>query len=289
MNDLPYSNEELIAELQRRVNLSGECLRLEEEVRNLSEQLRKSEKGKSRFLSNVRNEIVNPLTSILGLASFIENNSTGEKIKNMSSLIYDQAFTLDFQLRNIIIAAEIEMGEVKPMGTKVDVNALVKDQVNYHKSSREQTNFNFKLDTPESLTFSTDPYILQTILTNLLANAIEYSGENSQIVLEGADVDGVLSITIKDFGAGITQEEQKVIFDRFEQAESGLTKSHKGHGLGLSIVNELLNILNGSIQLWSTPHEGTTVKIKIPSLPSDVSSVMASTGNDIFFTDEQEF
>jgi signal transduction histidine kinase len=290
------TTEQLLAELQTRNGQHfafpkpDECRRLENEVKRLSSLLRDSEHGKSQFLSNVRNEINNPLTSILGLAASISGLPVDEKVKNMSRLICQQAFDLDFQMRNIMMAADIEMGELKPMGSQLDILSLIKDQVTFLKHRIDHSNVEVKVITPRMLNFPTDPSLLQTICANLLANAIEFSGQKKIVIINASEKDGKLKIGVTDFGPGIDDEKQKIIFERFQQVETGLTKSHPGHGLGLTVVHELVEILNGTIELQSAAEQGTTVTIQIPSLSANALAIGTSAfGNDLIFSQEEEF
>jgi len=295
MTPMSLTNEELLTELKGRLRQTSdqrkalEYLRLEDEVRDLSAQLQKSEKGKSQFLSNIRNEINNPITSILGLSASVVSMSTGEKVKRMSNLIYQQAFELDFQMRNIIVAAEIEMGEINPLGSNVDVVTLIEEQVAYLRPKIEQSSVFIKLGLPEALKFNTDAYLIQIICANLLTNAIEYSGLNKMVIVEADECDGNLVIDVKDFGIGVAPEKQKMIFDRFQQADTGATKSHPGHGLGLTIVKELTEQLQGKLVLRSMPGEGTQVQVVIPALKLNQASESVSVfGNEVLFTSEVE-
>lgn len=294
-NQSPFTNDQLMAELENRLSQTvdqskkNECILLEEEVRRLSAKLQESERGKSQFLSNVRNEINNPLTAILGLAASINGISAEEKVKRMSTLIYQQAFELDFQMRNIIVASEIEMGDIKPMSSRVDIVSFLEDQLIYLKPKTDVNPVTVKLQLPDLLKFWTDPYLLQTICVNLLANAIEYSGSHKEVIVIAFEKDDQLIIEITDFGIGIELEKQKIIFDRFRQAETGRTKTHPGHGLGLTIVHELIEILNGTIALQSTTGKGTTIKIQLPILQHEGSCNLAMSGNEMLFTDGEEF
>jgi len=282
-------------ELEITINRKGdsskacECCELEDEVRRLSMKLQESEKGKSQFLSNVRNEINNPLTAILGLASSIVGITTEEKVRRMSTHIYQQAFELDFQMRNIIVASEIEMGDIKPMSSRVNIVTLLEDQIAYLKPKLDAMDVTIKLQLPDLLKFYTDPYLLQTICTNLLTNAIEYSGPNKIVIVDAYQLDEQLTISVTDFGKGIEPEKQKVIFERFRQAETGQTKSHPGHGLGLTIAHELTEILNGSIELNSSLGKGTAIKIQIPALHHEGTSSLSISGSELLFSDGEVF
>jgi signal transduction histidine kinase len=234
----------------------SETAMFEDEILQLSARLRQSESGKSQFLSNVRNEINNPMASIIGLAASIVGLSTEEKVKRMSSLIQKQATQLDFQMRNIIMAAEIELGAVCPSPSRVNVNSLVDDQLNYFNHAIVEKNIEVSICISDRLRFQTDSQMLQLICLNLIANAIEFCGARRQIIIEAGVNDKQLEISVIDFGLGFNVTRQAEIFQRFSQLESGVCKTHKGHGLGLCIVNDLISSLQGTLTISSQPDTG---------------------------------
>jgi signal transduction histidine kinase len=260
---------------------------MEEEIRNLSTRLRQSEAGKSHFLSNVRNEINNPMASIIGLAASIYGLSTEEKVKRMSALIQKQASQLDFQMRNIIMAAEIELGELRHLKSRVNVNSLIEDQVCYFNHTIEEQKIEVTFRVDDHLRLTTDSQMLQSICLNLIANAIEFCGPRKQVIIEGKIVSGILEISVIDFGMGLSEENK--IFRRFNQHESGVCKKHKGHGLGLCIVNELINRLGGILLVNSDIGSGTKVTIQIPEITAIEGVACSSNGNESLFTVDEEF
>jgi signal transduction histidine kinase len=289
------TNDELIAELKLRMsydfsnsrNAESDC---DEEIARLSAKLTASEKCKSQFLSNVRNEINNPLTAILGLASSIRGLSPSEKVRHLSTMIYDQAFDLDFQMRNIIAAAEIESGDLVPLSARINVVNVLQDQLTYMQSRIDEKRINVRLEVEDTLRFRTDGYLLQTICMNLFANAIEYSSRNKSVIVTACQSGENLLIQVIDFGIGIDPEKQELIFERFHQADAGGTKLHRGHGLGLTIARQLVQLLGGKLSLHSTSGNGTTVKIELPPLPEDKNFIGASgSGNELLFSGGEEF
>jgi signal transduction histidine kinase len=290
------SNKTLLDELTKRLSQNQETAaleeiaRLEEETRQLGMRLRESENGKSQFLSNVRNEINNPLSAIMGLAASITGLTSEEKIRHMSQLIERQASELDFQMRNIIMAAEIEAGEITKTCSRVDVCSLVENQIAYlkHRISDHGTTVELSID--EQLKFRTDANILQIICLNLFSNAVEYCGSNKIVMIDVERKRDHLELSVRDFGSGIEPALQSEIFQRFKQGETGVTKKHSGHGLGLCIVNELTNLLNGSIEFHSTPVRGTTVKVTIPEMAAtDLAENTLNFGSALLFTEGETF
>jgi signal transduction histidine kinase len=279
---------ELLDRLHLKEKMSPVYLALEDEVKNLSKQLREAEQGKSDFLSNVRNEINNPLTSVLGLAESISFISKEEKIRRLASLIHEQAFELDFQMRNMIIASEIEMGVINPMIAQVDILSLIESQIDYLRLKVNSTKVVIQLQSSDWVTHPTDSYLLQSVLSNLLANAIEFSGPAKKVDVKILAHEHGLIINIADFGEGISIDKQRLLFSRFKQLDSRTTKLHRGHGLGLAIVHELVSILGGTIELNSSEKTGTSITLTFPT-PDVKPNASSSYSNDVIFTDGEEF
>lgn len=264
-------------------------------VRNLeglNKKLQESESLKSNFLSNVRNEINNPLTSIMGLSEQIINgvNLDIDSIMHRALMIYSEAFDLDFQLRNIFIAAELEAGEATPSIARVDVNALIKSTINAfrHKANKKEilVHYSYKsiYETEDENLLKTDPEKLKLILSNLLSNALEFSFDRGRVELVAKRDNKYLVFSLKDNGIGIKEENQKVIFDRFRQIETGMTRTHGGHGLGLSITRDLVALLGGTMNIVSTKDKGSIFMVSIPEadtlMPVDTFS---DDGNILVF------
>jgi signal transduction histidine kinase len=236
----------------------------------------------------------NPLASILGLSKNIQSIDFKhwERTKHMASLIHTEAFSLDFQLKNIFAAAELESGEQVLEVTQVDISALLKSVVDMysHQAKAKQITIQLQgfITECKNTYFKTDPAKLQLIVSNLIANAIEYSYPKSNIILTGRRPQETLTICVKDFGIGINKAEQDIIFNRFTQLDRGITKSHKGHGLGLSVTKALLEILNGQIQVHSVMGKGSTFTVFIPESDIAVDNV-ATDGNELFFNEGELF
>jgi signal transduction histidine kinase len=137
-------------------------------------------------------------------------------------------------------------------------------------------------------TFKTDPAKLQLIISNLIANAIEYSHPRSEIVVKIWIQKEVLHISVQDFGVGINKADQDIIFNRFTQLDSGITKSHRGHGLGLSVTKALLEVLDGKIEVNSKLSEGSTFTVSIQESEAEVEH-FATDGNELFFNEGELF
>ncbi|MHB8058752.1 MAG: sensor histidine kinase [Desulfuromonadaceae bacterium] len=292
------TDEKLIEELSNRFAQSRKAFSdlsvVNGKLLEMNERLKRSESLKSNFLSNIRNEINNPLNAIMGLAGQLAIVGAGnEEISSVCSLIGAEANHLDFQLRNIFMAAELEAGEVNPRCVKVHIASALRELVDsfLHTAVKNNVSLNLALPTPEEAHIVVlDAEKFQIIVSNLLSNAIEYSLDGGAVEISySVDGDGTLRIAVQDHGVGIAPEDQQRIFDRFVQLETGTTRSHLGHGLGLSITKALVDLLQGSIKLVSSPGEGTRFTVTIPpcSILDDKDS-FSEAGNLFLFDDMSE-
>ena len=298
MSDL--TDRELIEELKKRFDQNKKALaevqHLNEELKKVNKKLEDSEALKSHFLSNITNEIINPFSSILGLAKNIMSleKADWKKVQSMVSMIYHEAFNLDFQLRNIFVAAKIEGGEIYPEVLNVDVKQLVESVVDNFKYEMEkkgvtaECNFDLKPKKGDIYYFKTDPEKMKLIVTNHLSNAVKYSFEGGKIIINVWEEDEQLKISVKDFGTGISKENQRIIFDRFKKLDSGIDSIHRGHGLGLSINKGLLDLLDGDIDISTEEGKGSDFTVIIPEAKSNISGFAFDDNEMLFGKDAPE-
>lgn len=292
------TDDELIQELssrfaQRRKAFSDLSV-VNRKLLEMNEKLESSESLKSNFLSNIRNEINNPLNAIIGLAGQLAViGAEDNEIKSLSAMIGAEANNLDFQLRNIFVAAELEAGQVSLRCIKADICAVLRELVDSFQHSAEKKGVSLVLINSMAADVSTvaiDLEKFQIIVSNLLANAIEYSIDGGSVeILYSVGCDNRLQFSVQDHGVGIAIEDQQRIFDRFVQLETGTTRSHMGHGLGLSITKAIVDLLQGSLNLESAPGHGTLFTVVLPpcSLLHDADSFLES-GNLFLFDDMSE-
>ncbi len=295
------TDEELLEELRKRIKSNNTSLQelkeLNKELQIVNKKLEESESLKSHFISNITNEIINPFTSIIGLARHIlsVNKEDWKTVISMVALIHSEAFTLDFQLRNIFVAAKIEAGEISPEILNVDIKTMVNNLLESFRLEAKKKKLTLDLDikidlleTGDVVYFKTDPEKLKLVLSNLLSNAIKFSFEGQKINIKIWKVNDSLNISVQDFGTGITEENQKKIFDRFKRLDSGINSLNRGHGLGLSINKAILDLFNGTIDIFSKLGEGSIFTISIPESQEHVSGY-STDGNEFLFEEEEMF
>ena len=294
------TDQELIEELKKRFDQNKKSLsevqKLNKELKEVNKKLEDSESLKSHFISNITNEIINPFSSIQGLAESIISlkQPDWEKVNSLVSMIYYEAFQLDFQLRNIFAAARLEAGELAPQPVKVDIRKVLESVVDSFRYEVEKkgltVDFQFDIETGEDKTFYyvTDPEKVKLIIANLLSNAIKFSYEGGTIMIRVWQEQEELRIQVKDYGTGISRENQEVIFDRFKKLDSGINSVYRGHGLGLSVNKALIDLLDGEIDIQTSQGTGSAFTVKIPAMNS-VNEDVAFDDNEMFFGRDDMF
>lgn len=295
------SDDELLGLIEKKFKeikkVTDENKKLMEQLWIANKKLEESEKMKSNFLSNIRNEIINPFSSILGLTkNILHQQQDKDKIISTAKLIHLEAFSLDFQFRNIFTAAEIEAGEVYVEAMKVDLKNLIESIVEMfrYEYDKKQLSVELQQDYNEkhdgTFYFISDADKLQTIFANLISNAVEFSNAGGKIIIKSFFKDNILHFSVQDSGRGIDKSNLKDVFDRFKRLDNSINTLNRGHGLGLSIVKSLLDLLNGKVDVITQKNVGSTFTIEIPEWEqqSDVEG-FALDGNEFLFSNEEKF
>jgi signal transduction histidine kinase len=285
------TDKELLQELQRRFDKNQEMLQAERELikqlNEVNQKLVESEKVKSNFLSNIRNEINNPIAAILGLSKNLTLGVVPADMQQQcAEIIHSEAFELDFQLRNVFVSAELEAGEAPLSVISVNIRSLVDSVIEsfVRKIGKKQLILKVEHGIQDGTIFQSDAEKLYLIISNLLSNAIQFTNEGGSILIRTAIDDDVLILNVIDSGIGIAPEDQKEIYDRFHQVEAGSTKSYGGHGLGLSVTKALLDVIGGTIEVNSMLDQGSTFTIRVQQMEGSINEdVFSSDGNDFLF------
>ena len=281
MND--KSNQELkkaLAEKEKAAErLRKENVSLEKQLEELNEKLLESEAFKSHFISNVTNEIVNPFSSILGLSKSMMTADEQQKdqVCHLAGLIYSEASFLDFQLNNTFAAAKLEAGEVFVEVGRVDLEQLLKQVLEslQPEQERKQMTINYQLS-EAPLFFHTDREKLKLILVNLVSNAIKFSEKDKKIQIDLKVGESGLELSVTDEGIGMDEAEVGKVFDRFHRADKRIHSLNPGNGLGLAVVDGLVHVLDGKVEVKSHPGKGSVFTVWLPA---------SAPGEDLFDDD----
>ncbi|WP_066629322.1 HAMP domain-containing histidine kinase [Labilibacter marinus] len=252
-----------------------------EELSNEKEQLKKanmqlnvalnkaseSERLTQSFLANISHEIRTPMNSILGfsqLLEFVEADSADHKI--YAGHVVRGGQQLLTILDSIINLSKIESGVIKPIIEPILVNAMLEETFELYKVLGDQKGLRMHLDIDtnnDELKVDSDIALFQLVLNNLISNAIKYTKEGF-INIGYKKTKGSVDFYISDTGIGISKDNLDSVFKPFRQVQLNQSETTGGAGLGLAIVSKVLNILGGSISVYSELGKGSTFTVSMP-------------------------
>lgn len=294
--------EELLAQLKKsNAELEAQAWELNEKAKLLevknnevelasrsleekAEQLQLISKYKSEFLANMSHELRTPLNSLLILSKMLAQNEAGnltpEQVK-FAQTVYTSGNDLLSLINEILDLSKVEAGKM-PIDPKTFELTEVKEyleQTFRHVADQKGLDFDVKMDGTLPKTVFTDVIRLQQILKNLLSNAFKFTSKGSVSLIVSASQGASISFAVKDTGIGIPLDKQRLIFEAFQQADGTTSRKYGGTGLGLTISREIARLLGGSIEVTSTPGEGSTFTLHLPEIYAGAEAALPGEGN----------
>jgi two-component system phosphate regulon sensor histidine kinase PhoR len=225
-----------------------------------------TEKMRVDFVANVSHEIRTPLTSIMGYTQLLEasNQTFSDDQKSINQKILSNSERLKDLFDNLLKLSVIE-SQNQIQKENFSANGIFKQITNSLKGKYLNKNIDINLIEKDIDLFG-DFKLLEQVFTNLFDNAIKYGDKDVIIDISTGEKDNITNIIIKDNGPGISEVDQKRIFERFYRVQGSNLDIIDGTGLGLSIVKHIINKHNGTISVESELGEGSTFTIHIPQL-----------------------
>ncbi|AFZ13290.1 GAF sensor signal transduction histidine kinase [Crinalium epipsammum PCC 9333] len=248
--------EERTAQLQSSLDVQA---KLYKKTREQIEQLRHLNKLKDDFLSTISHELRTPLTSMALAIRLLRQAELSPERRTKYLEILDQQCNQEINLINDLLTLQkLESDDNQIQLQKIDIKELISHLVNSFEQEWNDKGLRLALDLPErSLIIHTEPESLNRILVELLTNAGKYSQPDSTVYLRLAEQakqpDEQLILTISNTGSGISPSDINFIFDKFRRGHGVTEKAIQGTGLGLALVKSLVQHLNGTIDVKSSP------------------------------------
>ena len=259
--------EELIIANKELAFQNKEKEKRAEELIIANEKAEESNRLKTAFLANLSHEIRTPMNGILGFTQLLENpDLTFDEQQQFIDIIKKSGNRMLDTINGLLDITRIEAGEMKVSIGEINLNEQIGDIYKFFKPEVEKKGIRFSYITSlkdKDSFVKTDHEKINALLTNLVKNAIKYTGKGS--IEFGYNIKGnSLEFFVKDTGVGISQEMKTIIFERFRQVDESNSRDYEGLGLGLSIAKSYVEMLGGNIWVESKEGEGSVFYFTIP-------------------------
>ncbi|WP_163712417.1 hybrid sensor histidine kinase/response regulator transcription factor [Mangrovibacterium lignilyticum] len=229
-----------------------------EKMVELSNQLHEADQAKLKFYTNISHEFRTPLTIIMGNIESLREQGVNQFVLANIKRSSDRLFRL---VNQFIDLRKYDQGELKLEVSNFDIVSFVKEIADSFKELALRKNINIDLLNPQERIFVwLDKDKTDKIIYNLLSNAIKYTDAGGSVFVNLMKNEDELIIKITDTGCGISETEQHNIFKRFYRSDKVATNT-EGHGVGLALVNALVELQKGSIECVSKESDGTTFRL----------------------------
>jgi len=259
--------------------------RAEEELVKAKTRAEDSDRLKSTFLANMSHEIRTPMNAIVGFAGMIaDEDISNEDRDHFARIIQSRSEDLMHLINDILEISRIESGNATVMKSEMNLNNILHEIETEMKQKMERigkSHLSLFCEIPlreKDLIFTSDPYILKQVFSNLIDNAIKYSQTGSIRFGYQTPAESSITFFVSDTGIGISPENQSIIFEHFRQAESLDPHQYGGTGLGLSICKGSLALIGGEIRVESEEGKGSTFFFSLPfelQIPEDWKATTA--------------
>ncbi|MEX1019077.1 MAG: HAMP domain-containing sensor histidine kinase [Litorilinea sp.] len=239
-------------------------------------------KSQERLIADVSHELRTPLTTIQGNVELLkrrgaqlagdlpQNQETAAITQEMLNEVESETNRMSSLIRDLLLLAQADSGAVELQFEPVEVDTLLLDvyrqaqrMANHRKG---QGALEIRLGSEDQALVMGDRERLRQVLLNLTDNAIKYTARGGTITLSLEKTKGWVTVSVRDTGIGISPEDQVHVFDRFYRTDRARRREEGGSGLGLSIVQWIIAVHNGRLELESTPGQGSTFTVILPAI-----------------------
>lgn len=248
-------------------DMAANLNRMVEELRELMDKERESERTKNELITNVAHDLRTPLTSIIGYLELLSGpvNLPPEMQKKYLDITYTKAKRLQKLIEDLFGFTKLNYGKISMRVSKVDLIKLLSQLLEefYPNFMEKGLAYELQSNVPAKV-ITADGNLLARLFDNLINNAIKYGADGKRILVKVHATDTIVTISVINYGQVIPKEELPLLFEKFYRAEKSRSTSTGGTGLGLAIAKNIVDMHGGTIQVTSDL-DGTvfTVKLKV--------------------------
>lgn len=255
-SNLGLDNE--IGDLERAFNDMASQIQQEINLR------KKSESSRQQLTLDIAHDLKNPLAIIMGYAEYCLNNPDKIDEKHIRS-IYQNCYRADTLINNLFELSKLDSPEYKLNTVKMDMSEFLRSKMAGYINMLESADFSYEFDIPEyEINVDMDHEAMDRVISNLMENTLRYNKSGTKLSLKLQNIDNDAQITFMDDGIGIPSNLSEEIFNPFVRTDSSRNSESGGSGLGLSIVQKIIIMHNGTISLVSDIGKGCRFIIILP-------------------------
>ncbi|MDB5961849.1 MAG: hypothetical protein JWP59_3143 [Massilia sp.] len=221
------------------------------------------------FVAHVSHELKSPLNVIVMYAEMLQDAAPDDLAMRVEAInvIQDEVERMAALVNNLLNVSKLETGSMSPERHRIKLDDLLRDAFNHALPRAESRNMTLDLQVPRELAaVSIDKDLFRIALNNLMTNAIKYNRDGGTVSLIAEEGDNDIVVTVRDSGIGIPHEDQAHIFEKFYRARDGEAQSRGGHGLGLYLACQIVELHHGRITLDSEPGRGSAFSIHLKKM-----------------------
>jgi PAS domain S-box-containing protein len=259
-----------------------EKMEFEQQLIEAKEKAEESERLKTAFLANMSHEIRTPMNGILGFIDILNEPGISEDDReNYFELVKKSGERLLTTINDIIEISKIEANQTYLNFTDENLGEILQEHLRFFRPEADKKGISLQLleNPTHRLNIRTDKNKLDSILTNLIKNALKFTLKGT-IEFGCHQQNNQLVFFVQDTGIGIARERIEAIFNRFEQAEIGISRGHEGTGLGLSISRAYAEMLGGRLWVESEKGKGSTFYFSVNYVPASGEKTQSSDENN---------
>lgn len=225
-----------------------------------------AEESRTSFIAHVAHELKTPLNALALYSEALQGEDGKDESFRIEAMnvIQDQIERAADLVDNLLNITRIEMGSMKLDRNRVRLNDLLEDTFNHIRDSGRGKEVEISLNIPPELTaVAVDKDLMRIALNNLMVNAIKYTPAGGRVQLSATEDSSKIEIRVSDTGIGISAEEQARIFERFYRSSDEKVRDIGGHGLGLPLARDIIEMHHGRLEVQSEPGRGSIFSIKL--------------------------